>query len=992
MTETASNSDSSSNLQQDDSSKAAAPVAACPFCKTNYRLKPGELCLRTICRKCGREFHLLSPSEAPATRLLNPAARDAEMKPPVGNLWLNLKPGQIIDGSAEVVSFLGRGGLSQVFKVRHLTWQIDMALKLPKPSTVDYLSLDMLRSEADVWLKPARHPNLVSCHFVRNIMGRPALFLECIKGRPLGVLMQPWEGGRIPRLYRGGSIEAGARIIDMMIQAARGLEYAHELGLLHLDIKPMNLFVEPGGRLLIGDFGLVRNLLRPSPAQGAALASAARLKGSSSLHVDDAATRLSNSKVMGTYQYFSPEAADGRTWPRPSFDLWALTLTALECFIGRRPWEMGSMVGQALDNYLSEKTAVPVSPRMAAFFKKALSENEAGRHRDAGRMADDLTEIYEKTTGRPYARPRPKEIPETADRLNNKAVSLMELDRPQEAGRLWREALALTPDHAASLFNQSLDLFRQKALSADDFEKSLDELGKPARLEAERNDLAAALAAAWLELGRYEEAGRALAAPSGQPDHLLRRRLRMMMKTIGGGAMGPPPVASFLLSRVEEPDDEMTRNSTAFMVAIKAAAAVGDVARLTELTSHSLTPGGQGEMLRLKESLYLTARRLALVGVSEDRTDHLPMRPELAAMSPSENLLILARGRKIVFCRKDEFGSWSQRGEAVKVDENICALTLNPSGSMAAVFTENGRLWDVDAQSARVRKEMAAHDGPVRGALVTPDGRQLISIGADGLLMAWDSSPGYLDKGAPLLIRAPGEGPLTALAAYPDGRLIFAAGPEDEYFFSPAAMEIVGQTGRQGRLPFLAVPDPFSRYLLVAGQDGSLDQIFPKTGRIMPVAASDFFDDKRVRAMAVTPDGRHWAIGLDNEILVLTPPQPDKTPAAILKKLEKLQTSPLLLHFRRDAAGLMAALSDGPLRSWELNFELAPAEPRAWNENDEKVLRAFLAAHPEATQPDETLSAQFELSLAAAGDPGLKSSEVEKRLLAALERRLQAQA
>ena len=130
---------------------------------------------------------------------------------------------------------------------------------------------------------------------------------------------------------------------------------------------------------------------------------------------------------MGTYQYFSPEAALGLPGSGIGADLWAVSLSILECFLGRRLWEMGSTGGQALDLFLARlkpepKVAIP-GP-LIPFFQKALAKDQAGRYRTAGEMEEELSELYYEITDRPYARPKASPRPESRERLKMKEETL----------------------------------------------------------------------------------------------------------------------------------------------------------------------------------------------------------------------------------------------------------------------------------------------------------------------------------------------------------------------------------------------------------------------------------------------------------------------------------------------------------------------------------------------------------------------------------------
>ncbi|MDR2726316.1 MAG: protein kinase, partial [Candidatus Adiutrix sp.] len=249
-------------MTQDDRLAAApdAHHAACPGCGTVYYLRPTDLGLRSVCRKCGLAFYLLSPSANPPTIVLqeDPGEDAAHL---VGHLWLDLRPGQILDGDFLVLRPLGQGGLSQIFQVRDLRRDLDLAVKLPLAAILDRLPREVFLNEAAAWLKPARHPNLVACDQVRLYHGQPMIFMEYIQGQDLSRLA---AGGR-GVLYQGTLRTSCLNLLDIFIQVARGLQYAHSLGLNHLDLKPRNVLVENNGQALIGDYGPLGGYPKPSP-------------------------------------------------------------------------------------------------------------------------------------------------------------------------------------------------------------------------------------------------------------------------------------------------------------------------------------------------------------------------------------------------------------------------------------------------------------------------------------------------------------------------------------------------------------------------------------------------------------------------------------------------------------------------------------------------------------------------------------------------------
>lgn len=393
-------------------------TTTCPSCSARYYLCRTNVGHRTVCQKCGANFHMLPASEEAPTTVVTLAAPTDNDISLIGRRWLDLRPGQIVAEKYKVTRFLGRGGLSQVFQVLDLSGSRYLGLKVPLAATLDRLSPMALADEARAWLKPAPHPNLVTCEGVLILINNPAIVMEYIDGLDLSRLM---DDGRGP-LYQGRPASASARLLDVFIQVARGLKYAHGLGLTHLDIKPRNILVEKGGRAVIGDYGPLCRNPNAQPAIPADCQPADR-----PAPADDGA-KASVTHLMGTHQYFSPEVVMGLSGSGINADLWALTLTILECFLGRRPWEMGSMAGRALEHYLSEfRPLVIVSPPLADFFRKALAEKPKNRHQSAAELEKELISVYKVATNRPYLRPESVLEAESHKRMQMKELALKAL-------------------------------------------------------------------------------------------------------------------------------------------------------------------------------------------------------------------------------------------------------------------------------------------------------------------------------------------------------------------------------------------------------------------------------------------------------------------------------------------------------------------------------------------------------------------------------------
>ncbi|WP_329461498.1 protein kinase family protein [Streptomyces sp. NBC_01431] len=152
---------------------------------------------------------------------------------------------------------VGRGRIGVVHRVRHLGWGIDPAVKSPLPQHfVHPGDVERFIAEAQTWVSLGLHPNVCSCYYVRVLNGVPRLFAEYVRG---GSLPESIDTGV---LYAGDSTTVIARILRISSQIARGLEFAHDSAVLHLDMKPANVLLESGvdGVAKITDFGIAQAL------------------------------------------------------------------------------------------------------------------------------------------------------------------------------------------------------------------------------------------------------------------------------------------------------------------------------------------------------------------------------------------------------------------------------------------------------------------------------------------------------------------------------------------------------------------------------------------------------------------------------------------------------------------------------------------------------------------------------------------------------------
>lgn len=335
-----------------------------------------------------------------------------------------------------------QGGMGRVFRVHHTGWNVDLAMKQPKGELFqsEAQKADFIH-ECEAWINLGLHPHIVSCYYVREIDGIPSIFAEWMEGGSLKDMIES------EKLYNDGEDEALVRILDIAIQFARGLRYAHEQGLIHQDVKPDNLLLTADGTAKVADFGI------------------AKARAVLTVHDADAQGGGTIISETGGYTpaYASVEQMNGEKLTRRT-DIWSFAVSVLEMFMGERKWQIGVVAGMLCDGYFKE-TRILMPEGMKDLLRHCFRENEAERPHDFAEVEHELLKIYQKVTGSEYTRTFPKAAADTADSLNNKGLSFLDMGKPKEAERCWERALELEPSHVQATYNQAAYLWRKGQIS-----------------------------------------------------------------------------------------------------------------------------------------------------------------------------------------------------------------------------------------------------------------------------------------------------------------------------------------------------------------------------------------------------------------------------------------------------------------------------------------------------------------------------------------------
>lgn len=278
--------------------------------------------------------------------------------------------GSVFDGKYEIVSLLGRGGLSVVYKANHILLKKPVALKLLSQANPGEKITARLQQEA-MAASHLDHANVVKVHQFELLNGKiPFLVLEYVDGTSLSELIQ--DHG--PLDYE--------RAVGIVLQVCEALAHAHERGVVHRDLKPSNILIcrEASSKdfVKIVDFGMARLLWADGAEQ----------------------TQLTQSgEVFGTPLYMSTEQCQGKEIDWRS-DIYSLGCIFYEMLTGSPPFPRENVMQAVLAHIHDEVEPLPdsVAPeplkhQLQHILTKALEKDRSKRYQLVKELAKDLESL-----------------------------------------------------------------------------------------------------------------------------------------------------------------------------------------------------------------------------------------------------------------------------------------------------------------------------------------------------------------------------------------------------------------------------------------------------------------------------------------------------------------------------------------------------------------------------------------------------------------------
>jgi len=270
-------------------------------------------------------------------------------------------------GRYKLLGHIGTGGMSSVYLAEHVGLHDKRAIKvLPKKRVHDASYLARFKLEAQA-IASLNHPNIVLAHDIDNEGDTHFIVMEYVDGLDLQMLVR-----------RDGPLDFSTAA-DIISQAARGLEHAHQRGVIHRDVKPANLLMDPNNRVRLLDMGL------------ALMAS----------EEDHSLTVANNENVLGTADYLAPEQAINSHQVDHRVDIYGLGCTLYYLLTGRPPFSDGTLAQRIIKHQNEMPRSVrelrPDCPgELEGMCVKMLQKEPKYRYQSAREVA----EVFERFAAR----------------------------------------------------------------------------------------------------------------------------------------------------------------------------------------------------------------------------------------------------------------------------------------------------------------------------------------------------------------------------------------------------------------------------------------------------------------------------------------------------------------------------------------------------------------------------------------------------------------
>jgi len=280
-----------------------------------------------------------------------------------GGLIVELSPGLLFANRYRIEQILGRGGMGIVYKANDTQLDETVAIKTLPGDVMTRSPEELERFKREIRLaRKITHRNVLRTYDYGEAEGVYFISMECVRGYTLWELLEEAPNHRLaPRVALG-----------IARQICRGLQVAHEQGIIHRDIKPQNVLIDHKGEVKLMDFGIARMAEAKEGMTQAGL-------------------------IVGTPHYMSPEQVQGKQLD-PRSDVYSVGILIYEMLVGVKPFAAPSLTA-VLTAHITEtpKPAIEQRPEIGrevnGIVMRCLAKNPKDRYSDAGALLQDLDQV-----------------------------------------------------------------------------------------------------------------------------------------------------------------------------------------------------------------------------------------------------------------------------------------------------------------------------------------------------------------------------------------------------------------------------------------------------------------------------------------------------------------------------------------------------------------------------------------------------------------------
>lgn len=323
-------------MPEQQANDAAKVAVVCPKCQTRYVVAKPKAAAKVTCKKCKATFSV------------GGGPRSSADDPLIGKTV----------GGCKILQHIASGSMGIIYKAKHLSLDRIFAIKVLPPSLgSDQSFVERFVREAKAAAR-LEHQNAIQVVNVGQEQGHYFMVMQFVEGRDLEQVIQ--QKGRL-------SVAEATTVIR---QAATGLAAAHELGIIHRDIKPKNLMVTKDGVVKIADFGLARDMT-------------------------SAGGLTQSGQIFGTPHYMSPEQCDAKPAGIPS-DIYSLGATGYHMLTGQTPFSSPRPL-EVLEKHQFEPLVPPhevqsdIPATLSKIISKMMAKDPAERYQSCDELLADLS-------------------------------------------------------------------------------------------------------------------------------------------------------------------------------------------------------------------------------------------------------------------------------------------------------------------------------------------------------------------------------------------------------------------------------------------------------------------------------------------------------------------------------------------------------------------------------------------------------------------------